>query len=93
MVCATWVAATQRPGTWRKKPEANACNNTPEAECQWWASRLGDERGLVERLEPNTQGFFPSEGLPSGGFFLSEGAHGEGCQGGELPSPAGDIRW
>ena len=25
-------------------------------------------------------------------LFSSEGAHGEDCQGGELPSPAGDIR-
>ena len=71
------VAAMERPVIWRMQSEAESLQCTPEAECQWWADRLGDKWGSVERLRESTRGFFHLRAQSSGGFFIQGGArHG-----------------
>ena len=77
VTCNNRVAAMERPVNWRMQSEAVCLQCTPEAECQWWADRLGDKWGSVERLRENTLGFFHLRAQSSGGFFIQGGArHG-----------------
>ena len=51
---------------------------TPEAECQWWADRLGDEKtrcrlDSAERLQENAHDFPPPEANSSGGGLKPSG--------------------
>ena len=51
--------------------------STPEAECQWWADRLGDEKtrvGSAERLRENAHSFPPPEAKSVEGAFNPGGA-------------------